>query len=165
MKQTNSLKVEFTRETEATRKQLERLPDDQLAWQPHEKSFTAGALASHIVDCLRWADAILSHDELDMNPATHQFFHAASVAELLQGFDEAVERGQQALAATNDAALEQNWQFKIKGCTRFERERAEVFRDFVLSHLIHHRGQLSVYLRLLNVPVPGAYGPTADEQF
>lgn len=104
MKQTNSLKAEFTRETAATRKPLERLPDDQFAWQPHEKSFT-------------------------------------------------------------DAALEQNWQFKIKGRTRFERERAEVFRDFVLSHLIHHRGQLSVYLRLLNVPVPGAYGPTADEQF
>lgn len=165
MKLLDSLQREFARETETTRKQLERLPDDKLNWQPHEKSFTAAALAAHIVDCLQMAEPILTQAELDIHPATHQFFQAASTTELLQGFDAAVARGQQALAMLTDAALDERWQFKINGKPRFERERAEVFRDFVLSHLIHHRGQFSVYLRLLDVAVPGSYGPTADEQF
>ncbi|MFN0123907.1 MAG: DinB family protein [Blastocatellia bacterium] len=165
MKRIDALKNEFARETETTRRQIARLPDDQLNWRPHEKSFTAGALAAHLVDCLRWTEAIFSHAELNLDPATYQPFHAASTTELLRGFDDAIARGQQALDALTDAALEQSWQFKINGKVRFARERDEVFRDFALSHLIHHRGQLSVYLRLLGVAVPGSYGPTADEQF
>ena len=164
MKLTDSLRAEFAREAETTRKQFARIPDEKLNWRPHEKSFTAGALAAHIVDCLRMAEPILAQAAFDIDPATHRFFQAASTTELLQGFDEAVARGQRVLAALTDVALEQSWQFKIKGKARFERERIEVFRDFVLSHLIHHRGQLSVYLRLLDVAVPGSYGPTADEQ-
>jgi uncharacterized damage-inducible protein DinB len=86
------------------------------------------------------------------------------VADLLKTFDANVANGKQALAGVADATLMQAWRFKMMGRLRFERPRAAVFRDFTLSHLIHHRGQFSVYLRLLNVPVPGSYGPSADEQ-
>jgi uncharacterized damage-inducible protein DinB len=158
------LKEEFAHEADATRRLFERLPDRHLAWRPHDKSFTAGALASHIVDCIRWVDSIFSRDELDMDPTSYKPFQAASVADLIGTFDADVARSKQALAGVTDAALMQPWRLRIMGQVRFEKPRAAVFRDFTLSHLIHHRGQLSVYLRLLSVPVPGVYGPTADEQ-
>ena len=159
----DSIAREFDRETQTTRTHLERLPEDKLDWRPHEKSFTAGGLASHIVECVSWAEAIFNRDEFDFDPATYKAFTAVSVADLLKAFDERIAAGKQALARTVDADLLKPWQLKIKGRSRFEKPKADVFRDFTLSHLIHHRGQLSVYLRLLNVPVPGSYGPTADE--
>ncbi len=157
------LRSEFDRETRATRRYLERLPPDRLAWRPHQKSFTAGELASHIVECLRWTDAIFSSDEFNVDPATFTPFVAASVPQLLDAFDADVTRCARVLGTIGDDAVSRPWRMKIKGAVRFERPKALVFRDFTLSHLIHHRGQLSVYLRLLDVPVPGAYGPTADE--
>ena len=160
----DSLIMEFERETQTTRKHLERLPDDRLTWRPHEKSFTAGALASHIVECVGWADSIFNLDELDIDLATYRPYQAASTADLLKTLDNHVAIVKPAMAGLADAALMQTWRFKVTGQLRFERPKAAVFRDFVLSHLIHHRGQLSVYLRLLDVPVPGSYGPTADEQ-
>jgi uncharacterized damage-inducible protein DinB len=159
-----ALRKEFEQETHKTRPHLERLPEDKLDWRPHEKSFTAGGLASHIVECVGWAESIFGAEELDVNPATYKPFHAGSIGELLKAFDENVARGRQLLAAANDAMLAQPWRLKIGGKTRFERSKSDVFRDFTLSHLIHHRGQFSVYLRLLNVPVPGTYGPSADGQ-
>jgi uncharacterized damage-inducible protein DinB len=161
MSTADELRSEFDRETRATRRYLERLPGDRLEWRPHRKSYTAGELASHIVECIRWTDAIFSHDEFNVDPATFTTFRAASVAELLETFDADVARGTQVLTAIGDRAVTLPWRMKIKGELRFERPRAVVFRDFTLSHLIHHRGQLSVYLRLLDVAVPGAYGPTA----
>ena len=160
-----SLAREFEREARTTRRLLERVPDDKLGWRPHEKSSTAGALASHIVDCIRWADEIFSRDEFDVDPAEFKSYRAESVADLLATFDQKVAAARRILASVPDAAMMQPWRFKVRGTLRFERQKAEVFRDFSLSHLIHHRGQLSVYLRLLNVAVPGAYGPSADEQF
>jgi uncharacterized damage-inducible protein DinB len=160
----NSLLTEFEQETRTTRKHLERLPDDKLDWRPHQKSFTAGGLASHIVECVGWADSIFTMDEFDIDPATYQSYQAESVADLLRTFDERVAKGKQALANATDATAMQLWRLKVKGRVRIERPRAAVFRDFTLSHVIHHRGQLSVYLRLLDVPVPRSYGPTADEQ-
>ena len=159
----DSLIAEFHHEAQTTRKHLERLRDDTLAWRPHEKSFTTGELASHIVDCIRWADAIFNSDELDMNPSTYKFFRATSVADLLKNFDDDAEKCATLLSGADDTALMQPWQFKVMGRSFFEKPRAAVFRDFILSHVIHHRGQLSVYLRLLNIPVPGSYGPSADE--
>jgi uncharacterized damage-inducible protein DinB len=164
MTQIESLRHEFEHETAKTRTHLERLPGDKLDWRPHEKSYTAGALASHLVECVGWADSIFSLDEVDINPATYESFNARSVAELLTTFDDKVARGARALAAANDTMLGSPWRLKLRGKTRFERTKADVFRDFTLSHLIHHRGQFSVYLRLLNVAVPGTYGPSADEQ-
>jgi uncharacterized damage-inducible protein DinB len=158
-----ALRSEFERETRATRRYLERVPPDRLEWRPHHKSFTVGELASHLVECVRWTDAIFSGDEFNVDPATFSPYQATSVPELLGTFDTDVARGVAVLAANGDDAMARTWRMKIKGKVRVERAKSDVFRDFTLSHLIHHRGQLSVYLRLLDVPVPGAYGPTADE--
>jgi len=154
---------EFEHEARTTRTHLERVPGDKLDWRPHQKSFTAGGLASHIVECVGWAESIFGKDEIDINPSTHTSYVAASVADLLKTFDDRVAAGRQALAGVAERDLGEPWRLKIKGRVRFERPRAVVFRDFTLSHLIHHRGQLSVYLRLLDVPVPGSYGPSADD--
>jgi uncharacterized damage-inducible protein DinB len=160
----DSLIKEFDHEAQTTRKHLERLPDDKMTWRPHDKSFTAGALASHLVECVRWADSIFAQDELDLNPAAYRPYRAAAMADLLETFDEDVARCRQLLGGVaDDAILMQPWRLKFMGQLRWELPKAAVFRDFTLSHLIHHRGQLSVYLRLLNVPVPGSYGPSADE--
>jgi len=159
----DSLRTEFENEARTTRKHLERLPSDKMDWRPHERSFTARGLASHIVDCVRWMESIFNSDELDVDPATYKPFEAASIDDLLRNFDDAVATGKQALAGATDAALTKPWRLKIMGRQRFERPRQAVFRDFTLSHVIHHRGQFSLYLRLLDVPVPGSYGPSADE--
>ena len=160
----DSLIREFEHEAQTTRKHLERLPDKKLDWRPHEKSFTTGALASHITELVSWTDAIFNQDGLDFDPATYKPYLATSFADLIKTFDDNVVKGKQALADASDDTLKQPWSFKIMGRVRFEKPKAAVFRDFALSHMIHHRGQLSVYLRLLNVPVPGSYGPSADEQ-
>lgn len=164
MKLINSLITEFDHEAQTTRKHLERLPEDKLDWRPHEKSFTAGALASHITEMVGWADAILNQDGLDFDPATYKPYLGTSVPELLKTFDDNVAKAKKALAGATEDTLNQPFSFKIMGRVQFERPKAAVFRDVALSHIIHHRGQFSVYLRLLNVPVPGSYGPSADEQ-
>ena len=164
MKTIESLSMEFENETKTTRKHLERLPNDKLDWRPHEKSFTVGGLASHIVDLISLGDSVLKTEELDFDPASYKPYRATSVADLLKTFDENVVNCRGALASANDERMTQPWRFKIMGRLRFEKPRAVAFRDFSLSHMIHHRGQFSVYLRLLDVPVPGSYGPTADEQ-
>lgn len=163
MTMVDSLTKEFGHEAATTRRLLERLPDDKLTWRPHAKSFTASGLASHIVDCVDWADSILNADELDFDPATYKPFEATSVTELLDTFDTKVAHCNQLLARTANEAMTQPWRMKVRGRLRLEKPRVDVFRDFILSHVIHHRGQLSVYLRLLDVPVPGSYGPSADE--
>jgi uncharacterized damage-inducible protein DinB len=164
MKTIDLLIQEFEHEARTTRRHLERLPEDKLGWRPHAKSFTAGDLASHIVDCVAWADSIFTRDELDSDPASYKPYRAASVPELLRTYDDRVASASRALAGVPETDVMQPWRFKMMGRLRFEKPRAEVFRDFTLSHLIHHRGQLSVYLRLLDVAVPGSYGPTADER-
>jgi uncharacterized damage-inducible protein DinB len=160
----DSLITEFDHEAETTRKHLERLPEDKLDWRPHEKSFTAVALASHITEMIGWADAILNQDALDFDPATYKPYHATSLADLLKTFDDKVVKAKQALTSATDDTLSQPFSFKIMGQVRFERSKAAVLRDVAFSHVIHHRGQFSVYLRLLNVAVPASYGPSADEE-
>jgi len=161
----DSLRMEFENETQTTRKHLERLSNDKLDWRPHEKSFTARGLASHIVSLVSLGDSVLTTDEIDIDPAAYKPYQATSVVDLLKTFDDNVANCKQALAAADDESMARPWRFKIMGRQRFEKPKAVAFRDFSLSHLIHHRGQFSVYLRLLNIPVPGSYGPTADEQF
>jgi uncharacterized damage-inducible protein DinB len=159
----DSLIAEFAHETETTRRHLERLPEEKIDWRPHEKSFTALGLASHIVECVGWASSIFSDDGFDFDPKTYQPARPASVAAMLAAFDENVASGKRALSAAGDADLAKTWSLRVMGRVRFEKTKAEVLRDFTLSHLIHHRGQFTVYLRLMDVPVPGSYGPTADE--
>lgn len=159
------LKDDFARETATTRKHLERLPADRFAWRPHPKSSTAGDLASHLVDCTRYTAMVSSTDGLDIDPASFKPWSASSPDELLAEYDRVVADGKQALDALTDETSTKPWRFSIMQKTRFERPRVLVLRDFSLNHLIHHRGQFSVYLRLMDVPVPGTYGPTADERF
>lgn len=160
----DSLIAEFEQEARTTRRHLERLPNDKFNWRPHPKSFTAGGLASHITDLLRFAELILTTDEFDFDPTAERPYEASLVADLLQTFDENVARGLQALQGAADETMMKPWRLKVMGRVLLERPRALVFRDFTLSHQIHHRGQLSVYLRLLDIAVPSSYGPTADEQ-
>lgn len=160
----DSLIAEYNHETRTTRRLLERVPADQFEWRPHPKSFTAGGLSSHIVDCVGWLERIFTLDELDVDPSTFRPYQAASSDALLTDFDEKVTSGNGILRGLDESALGAPWRLKLLGKVRVERPKAEAFRDFTLSHMIHHRGQLSVYLRLLDVPVPGSYGPTADER-
>jgi uncharacterized damage-inducible protein DinB len=159
----DSLVTEFVNEAQTTRKHLARLPNDKLDWRPHEKSFTAGGLASHITDLISFAEWICNEDELDFNPAANKPYLATSVSDLLKTFDENVGKATEALKGVADETVMKPWRFKVMGKQLFERPRKLVLRDFVLNHQIHHRGQFSVYLRLLDVPVPSTYGPTADE--
>ena len=160
----DSLLAEFAHETQTARKHLERLPNDHFDWRPHTRSFTAGQLASHMVDCIRWTEAVFGSDELDMDPSAYKPCSARSVTELLEAFDAAVAKATQVMANTDDKAATQPWRLKMRGKVWFEKPREAVFRDMTLSHLVHHRGQFTVYLRLLEVPVPVSYGPTADER-
>jgi len=157
------LLTEFVHETDVARKHLARLPADQFDWRPHAKSFTAGQLASHIVDCIRWVGPTFSANELDMDARGYTPFVAASAAALLEAFDREVAGARQAMASTSDTNATDLWRLRMRGKVWFEKPREVVYRDMTLSHLVHHRGQFSVYLRLLDVPVPGSYGPTADE--
>ena len=147
-----------------TRAFLQRIPPGQWHWRPHPKSFTVGGLAAHLVDCVRWVESIVPLDELDIDPTTFRPCSAGSLEELLALYDAAVATGTFLLSQTDTATMTGPWRLKLRGKTRLERPKTEAVRDFTLNHLIHHRGQLSVYLRLLDVPVPGAYGPTADER-
>ena len=162
MTRLDALLSEFSHETTTARRHLERLPVDQFEWRPHPKSFTAGQLASHIVDCVRWVEPIFSADELDMDAMSDKPFNAKTVGALLASFDGDVAKAKQAMARAADTAATQPWRLRMRGQVWFEKPREAVFRDMTLSHLVHHRGQFSVYLRLLDVPVPGSYGPTAD---
>jgi uncharacterized damage-inducible protein DinB len=165
MSEIESLVRELDAEAKTTRRHIERLPDDKLGWRPHPKSYTAGELACHLLDCIRWTERIFTSGEVDVDPATFPVCRAESIAELLATFDADVARCRQALAAAADDDLDRPWRLELKGRQLFERPKRLVFRDFVVKHLAHHRGQLTVYLRLLDLPVAPTYGPTADEAF
>jgi len=164
MKVIDSLVQQYDQETKTTRRHLKSLPNDKLDWRPHEKSYTAAALASHMVECLNWTIDVFTKNEINFDH-TYKPYLAASTSELLEAFENSVAEGKRVLAGVDEEASMQLWSLKFDGQQLFQRPRVDVFRDFTLSHLIHHRGQFSVYLRLLNVPVPSSYGPTADEQF
>ena len=158
----DALLPEFDREMTTTRKVLERVPEDKFAWKPHAKSCSLGALATHVTTLPTWGRETLEKSEIDIAggrpPAAPR-----SRAELLATFDTHVAATRSALVGRSDAELLATWTLKRGGKTIFSMPKATVLRSFVLSHLIHHRGQLSVYLRLLDVPVPSIYGPSADE--
>jgi uncharacterized damage-inducible protein DinB len=154
---------ELTQEAIATRKMLERVPEDQLGWKPHEKSMTLGRLASHIAENPGWALPILQQEELNIDMASYQPLNLTTVAEMLETFDKNNAAAVAAMGEGDDASLLATWRMLVNGQPAFEQPRIGVIRGMVLNHGIHHRGQLSVYLRLLNVPLPSVYGPSADE--
>jgi uncharacterized damage-inducible protein DinB len=153
---------EFDQEMANTRTLLERLPDGQLDFRPHEKSLTMLELASHVVNLPNWTEMTLTTTELDLDQDWNREL-PTNVAELLEAFDAAVAEARAALEGATAQDLEVTWSLKTGDQTHFSLPRAAVLRTFVLSHIIHHRAQLGVYLRLVDVPVPGMYGPSADE--
>jgi uncharacterized damage-inducible protein DinB len=157
----DALLAEYDHEMGTTRKLLDRLPDDKLAWKPHEKSMALGELASHLGNIPNWAGRILNDASFDLAGLPHQT-PKASRAEILALFDESTKKTR-ALMDKSDAEYMAPWSLKRGGQDMFSMPRIAAFRSFVLSHTIHHRGQLSVYLRLNQIPVPPIYGPTADE--
>ncbi|MCX6599913.1 MAG: DinB family protein [Acidobacteria bacterium] len=154
---------EFDMEMASTRKALERIPTDKLTWRPHEKSFTLASLAGHLIELPGWAKSTIVADELNLKGPFDRK-PPESTEQILEIFDRNVAAARELLAATNDATLLENWTLKVEDKTMFTMPRTQVLRGFVLSHTIHHRGQLTVYLRLLDVAVPAIYGPTADEK-
>lgn len=163
----DALLPEFDQEMANTRRVLERVPDDRLDWRPHPKSSTMGALATHLAMLPGWTVETLHRDELDLMPVGKEPpprpEEAKSREELLSRFDVAVGGARAALAEATDAALFENWRLLSAGNQLLSLPRAAVLRGFVLSHMIHHRAQLGVYLRLNDIPVPAIYGPSADE--
>jgi uncharacterized damage-inducible protein DinB len=145
-----------------TRRLLERLPDDRLGWKPHPRSMTLGGLATHLSHIPHWGSAILNERSFDLASAPPPLAEKNSRAEILALFDE-VRRQTRAAMDKSDAEYESLWTLQRAGQQVFSVPRVAAFRSFVLHHLIHHRGQLSLYLRLNDVPVPAIYGPSADE--
>jgi uncharacterized damage-inducible protein DinB len=157
-----ALLPEFDQEMQTLRRTLERLPEDKLTWKPHQKSMTLGQLATHLATMGQWAEAIAGMDSFDVSTAPPNP-DLKSRAEILSSFDASTASARKAIAATSDAAMMTPWTLRSGDKTIFTLPRIAVFRAFILNHLIHHRGQFSVYLRLNDVPVPSIYGPSADE--
>lgn len=156
-----ALLAEFDHEVAATRRLLACLPDDRLAWRPHERSRSLGALAAHVAQIPGWAMHILEVTRVDIAEALEADTEPTCRAEIVRQFDEATTRTRRALDRT-DAELNAPWSLERGGQELFSMPRAAAFRTFVLGHVVHHRGQLTVYLRLNDIPVPALYGPTAD---
>ena len=157
---------EFEHEMANTRKTLERVPDDKFSWKPHEKSMTLGGLATHLANIPSWTKNTFEADELDIAPPgspPYKLEEAKSTADLLEAFDKNVASARAALENATDENWQGKWSLLMTGKPIFTLPRPAVMRGFVMNHLIHHRAQLGVYLRLLDVPVPSIYGPSADE--
>ena len=156
---------EFDNEMAATRRLLELVPDRDAAWRPHPKSSTLGDLAAHIATLPLWGRLTVELPELDLGaPDNANVARLAftTASEVVERFDRNVRDARAALASATDESMGASWSLRNSGHTVFTLPRAAVLRSFVLSHLIHHRGQLTVYLRLRDVPLPSTYGPTAD---
>ena len=167
MKTSESLLPEFDEEMASTRKFLELVPDEKLGWKPHEKSMSMGQLAWHVSDLPAWCCDTLRLDTMTLSDDDYQKIVAAREGkgkkEMLIGFDKHVSDARTRLAAADDAALAQQWKMIWGDQTVIDMPRAQVLRKWVMNHLIHHRAQLGVFLRLNGIAIPGVYGPSADE--
>lgn len=150
-------------ELETTRRVLERVPEQHLDWKPHAKSFSLGQLATHLTQIPYWVTITLTQDELDA-AATPRIEPPATVEELMRRFDENAAGARESMANADESTFGQSWTLRAGDHVILSMPRLAVLRSFCISHMVHHRGQMSVYLRLLDVPVPSIYGPTADEQ-
>jgi uncharacterized damage-inducible protein DinB len=160
-----SLLPEFDREMGLTRRLLDRLPDGQFAWKPHEKSMTLGRLAEHLAELPAWMPISIHQASFEVTTRRPDGYVSPSTrTEVLALFDKNVSEARTALSGRTDAELMAPWTLRAQGKEVFTMPKAIVLRGFVLNHLIHHRGQMTVYLRLQNVPLPSIYGPSADEQ-
>jgi uncharacterized damage-inducible protein DinB len=161
---------EFDREMAVTRRVLERVPEGKPDYRPHEKSMPLDRLAGHVAEVPGWAKETMLQDSVDVNPpgnpppAQNMSLKMTSRKQLLEEFDKRAAAGRAAIAGASDEDFMKPWSLMAGGKAVFTLPKIAVLRGFVMNHMIHHRGQLSVYLRLNNVPVPSIYGPSADEQ-
>ena len=147
------------------RAMLEAVPEDRLDWRPHEKSWTLGELATHIAMIPNWTVPTLTMSEFDIDPedgGPPPNPELGSSAELVAALDQSAAAARASIESTSDETFASTWTMLVGGEPRFTMPKAVVLRSFILDHLIHHRAQLGVYLRLLDVPVPQSFGPTAD---
>lgn len=161
----DALLPEFDQEMATTRRLLERIPDDKFSFKPHPKSMDMASLATHLTELVNWVPDTIGKDSIDLaafDPSARKI--AASRAELLTMFDKSVATARAALAKAENDQLMQPWSLKSGEKVFFTMPKVVVLRSFVFNHSVHHRGQLSVYLRLNDIPVPAMYGPSADEQ-
>lgn len=161
-----SLLPEFDMEMANTRKTLERIPADKFDFRPHPKSFSTINLATHIANMVGWGKDTLTSDSFDVAPVGSEPYKeepAESVAALLAKYDKNLAAFREALANASDEQLMANWSLLAGGNTVFTMPRIACLRGMIFNHLIHHRAQLTVYLRMNDVPVPALYGPSADE--
>lgn len=166
MKMTELFLAELEREAVGTRHTLERVPEGRNDWKPHEKSMALGYLAGMVARMPAWLATMIAQDEFDMKPKGGSNYKPQELntkRELLQTFDDSVIEGRKALESTTDEHLLKPWRFLVGGQVVSEQPRHVMLRDAVFSHLAHHRGQLTVYLRLNEASVPAIYGPSADE--
>ena len=160
-----TLLPEFNDEMAATRRLLERVPESQAAWKPHEKSRSLGDLAAHVANIPRLMGVVIKREEMVAPDDSVRAPKFTTTAALLESFDKNVKEAREALNGVPDSRMSLPWTLKFGAQTIFARPRSAVLRSFVMSHHIHHRGQLGVYMRMQDVPLPKAYGPTADESF
>ncbi len=161
-----SMLGEFDQEMRNTRTTLERVPDDKWGWKPHEKSGTVGWLAAHIANLAGWTTVTLQTEQLDYAPVDGPTFQLPKIEnrqDALAIFDKNLTEARAALAGASDADMMKGWTLFAGGKTIFTMPRVACVRGMILNHMIHHRAQLTVYFRLLNIPVPALYGPSADE--
>jgi uncharacterized damage-inducible protein DinB len=167
MKITELLIAELEREAVGIRKTLERVPEGRNDWKPHEKSMPLGYLATIVATIPAWLDMVVNMDELDINPPGGPKFQPQpwrTRTELLEQFETSLKRGREVLqGTTDDHLLNTSWRMLAAGKVMSEQPRYVAIRDGVLNHMAHHRGQLTVYLRLNEARVPAIYGPSADE--
>jgi len=155
---------EFDQETAKTRKTIERAPAGRWDWKPHDKSMTLGELTTHLATILSWAETTIKHDSFDLGTDPPKVKAAGSPAEALAAYDEHVRTARASIAGASDETFMEKWSLRAAGNTFFSAPKVSVLRSFVMNHMIHHRAQLGVYLRLNDIPVPATYGPSADEQ-
>lgn len=157
---------EFDQEMQNTRKTLERVPDDKWNWKPHDKSGTLGWLAGHIATLPGWLTMTIQTEQLDYAPVDGPAYQPPKIEnrkDALAEFDKTSAEARAALAGVSDREMMKGWTLLAGGKEIFTMPRVACIRGFVMNHLIHHRAQLGVYFRLVGVPVPGHYGPSADE--
>ena len=156
--------AELKHESGLTKKMLERVPLGKKDWKPHEKSMSLGRLATHIAEIPHWVTDIIAIDNYDFGARTFTDNVAATAEELLTIYQEKLDAALDALSKVTDEEFNKKWIVRMGEKVLYDTPKKVAIRGWALSHLIHHRGQLSVYLRLLDVPVPGVYGPSADER-
>jgi uncharacterized damage-inducible protein DinB len=154
---------ELENESVVTKKMLSRIPDDRYEWQPHPKSMTVKTLAGHIAELPTWITLALTTDELDFETAPYTPPVINNTADVMELFEKSLANGRSELIESNETNLDDPWTMRSGTVIYSTDPRADVIR-MTLNQIVHHRAQMGVYLRLLNIPIPGSYGPSADEQ-